>query len=186
MLDENLQDYSNININNKKNLKSIQEKFKYIASSCGAFDEVLLQMGISEIKSNIKIKSDTILKLNSITLKNQIQKKQIGGLHSAVLFNSEGEIIFLAEDIARHNCFDKISGFIYIKKIDTKDKIIFTTGRVSIDVVLKAIVSKVPLIVSNSSVTYSAALLARKANITLIGYSRGQRFNIYSCPRRIL
>ncbi|HEY0089890.1 MAG TPA: formate dehydrogenase accessory sulfurtransferase FdhD, partial [Candidatus Lokiarchaeia archaeon] len=73
----------------------------------------------------------------------------------------------------------------FIKKIPAQDKIIFTTGRLSIDVVYKICRMQIPIIVTNSSVTFSAALLAKKTNLTVIGYARSGRFNIYSGSRRI-
>ncbi|GEM_PF-132430 len=187
---DNIDNIDNVgNIGNKNNKTNIPN---FISSACGSFDEFLIKSNLKnvnnnlkKINGNLKVKSDVILKLNHLVLEAQSQKKQIGGLHSAALFNNNGEIIYLVEDIGRHNCIDKISGYMYIKKISSDNKIIFTTGRISIDLVYKALALKVPIVVSNSSVTYSAVKLAKKANLTLIGYARGQRFNIYSYEKRI-
>ena len=73
-----------------------------------------------------------------------------------------------------------------INSITPKDKMIFTSGRASLDLVFKALKMSVPIIVTNSSVTYNATEIAQKAGLTLIGYARGKRFNIYSCPERII
>ncbi len=73
-----------------------------------------------------------------------------------------------------------------INSIAPEDKIIFTSGRASMDLVFKVLRMSVPVIVTNSSVTYNAAEAAQKAGLTLIGYARGKRFNIYSCPERII
>jgi FdhD protein len=63
---------------------------------------------------------------------------------------------------------------------------IFTSGRISIDLVLKAARIQVPVVVTNSSVTHSSVIIARRLGLTVIGYARGNRFNIYSCPERII
>jgi len=95
-------------------------------------------------------------------------------------------MIIAMEDIGRHNCLDKVFGHIFIRELDPLNKMIFTSGRVSLDLVFKVSRISVPVIVTNSSVTYSAAMLADKIGLTIIGYARGNRFNIYSCPERIV
>ena len=89
------------------------------------------------------------------------------------------------EDIGRHNCIDKLAGYIATHNIDPCGKIIFTTGRLSIDIIFKIYMMSVAVIVSNSSITHSAVLLAKRMGITSIGYLRGGRFNIYSNPSRV-
>lgn len=159
--------------------------YKFIPSGCGGVDDLILEKNIKKIKSGLKVKSGTILKLNKATLIRQKYKKELGGLHSAALFNSNGDLLFMAEDIGRHNCIDKIAGHMLINKMNPADKIIFTTGRLGIDLVYKISRMQVPIIVTNSSVTFAAASLSKKVHLTSIGYARSGRFNIYSYPRRI-
>lgn len=168
-----------------KNFKK-NNQFKYISSSCGTIDEFILNSPLTKISSSIKVTSGTILKLNSETLNYQKFKKEFGGLHSGTLFDSKGGFIAIFEDIGRHNCIDKIAGYALMNNINLPDKIIFTTGRLSIDVILKACKMSVPVIVTNSSITYSAVNLAKTLNLTAIGYARSGRFNVYSCPSRII
>jgi FdhD protein len=162
-----------------------QADFKYISSACGSIDDFVLNKQLQKNKGNIKIKPAIINSLNSENLKKQKYKNRFGGLHSAALFDSDGNLISLYEDIGRHNCIDKIAGFLQTGKINPENKLLFTTGRLSLDVIYKAGRMSVPVIITNSSVTYSAAILAKKLGITAIGYARGGRFNIYSCPGRI-
>ena len=161
------------------------DSLKFIPSGCGSIDDFILKKSLKKIKSSIRISSDTVLGLNKKTAGQQKYKKEFGGLHSAALFNKDGNLLNLVEDIGRHNCIDKIAGYMFLKKIPAQDKIIFTTGRLSIDVVYKICRMQIPIIVTNSSVTFSAALLAKKINLTVIGYARSGRFNIYSGSRRI-
>jgi FdhD protein len=160
---------------------------KYIPSGCGSFDEIILQkeQEIGKIKSISKVPSSTILKLNLKNLKNQKIKKEFGGLHSSALFDYNCNCLCIMEDIGRHNCIDKLAGYIAKHKIDPCGKIIFTTGRLSIDIIFKIYMMSVAVIVSNSSITDSAVLLAKRTGITSIGYLRGGRFNIYSNPSRV-
>ena len=116
----------------------------------------------------------------------QKYKKKFGGIHSAAVFDSYGRLKNIMEDIGRHNCIDKIFGYMLINNLQFSDKIIFTTGRLTVDIIYKICNMSIPVVVTNSSITSSAVLLAKEANLTAIGYARGKRFNIYSCPRRIL
>jgi FdhD protein len=162
------------------------DSLRFISLECGSIDDFIFEKGLKKIKSSLRIASAIILSLNMETVSKQRYKKEFGGLHSAALFNKNGNLLNLAEDIGRHNCIDKIAGFMLIKRLSPEDKIIFTTGRLGIDVIYKICRMQIPIIVTNSSITFSAAVLAKKINLTVIGYARGSRFNIYSWPRRIL
>jgi FdhD protein len=158
----------------------------FISTACGTIDDFVLNSNIDKITSKVKVNSEVIQKLNLETLNHQKYKKELGGLHSATLFDSNGRFIIIFEDIGRHNCIDKIAGFMLINKIEFSDKIIFTTGRLSLDAIYKICKMTIPVIVTRSSITYSAARLSKKMNLTAIGYARSGRFNIYSYPSRII
>jgi len=159
---------------------------KYISSGCGSMDDNAAAVWPPSIRSSMEVGGDIILGLNRKNLSKQKYKNAFGGLHSASLFNSSGQMIMVMEDIGRHNCLDKVFGHIFINELDPSNKIIFTSGRVSLDLVFKVSRVSIPVVVTNSSVTYSAAMLADKIGLTIIGYARGNRFNIYSYPERII
>lgn len=161
---------------------------QYLSSGCGNIDPSAILAGIpGQIDpSCTPVDHRVILELGKKIIREQKYKKEFGGLHSAALFNEEGEILSIMEDLGRHNCIDKIFGHMLINSIAPEDKIIFTSGRASMDLVFKVLRMSVPVVVTNSSVTYNAAEVAQKAGLTLIGYARGKRFNIYSCPERII
>ena len=159
---------------------------RFISSGCASIDDMILSTELTKIKSNSRAKSDIILKLNLETKKSQKLKKEFGGLHSAALFDMDGNLLRIVEDLGRHNCIDKIAGFMQLKKLSAGDKIVFTTGRLGIDMIYKIARMSVPFLVTNSSITYSAAALGKKIGLTAVGYARGGRFNIYSNPRRII
>jgi FdhD protein len=158
----------------------------YISSGCGSLDEKGAAKIPDPIGSDIKVDSEVILGLNKKNLEVQEHKKVLGGLHSATLFDIGGELLLVREDIGRHNCLDKLIGHMLINGMDVSDKIMFTSGRISLDLVLKAARINIPVVVTNSSVTHSAVKLAEKLGLILIGYARGNRFNIYSYPERII
>ncbi len=164
----------------------------YLSAGCGNLNPAAMggvfkkNIDLEKSKEDIAVDYRVILELGKKLIGEQKYKKEFGGLHSAALFDTGGQMISLMEDLGRHNCIDKIFGHMLINSIAPKDKMIFTSGRASLDLVLKALQMSVPIIVTNSSVTYNAAEIAQKAGLTLIGYARGKRFNIYSCPERII
>ncbi len=111
--------------------------------------------------------------------------KHTGGVHSCALCSQEGIEVF-TEDIGRHNAMDKIFGECFIRGISTQDKFILTSGRVSSEILIKTVKQKVPIIASHSAPTDLAVGLAEKLNLTLIGFVRGHRMNIYSNNYRII
>ena len=164
----------------------------YLSAGCGNLDPATIaevfkkNIDLKKSKRDMAVGYKVILELGKKLIGKQKYKKKFGGLHSAALFDTGGQMLSLMEDLGRHNCIDKIFGHMLISSITPKDKIIFTSGRASLDLVFKALQMSVPIIVTNSSVTYNAAEIAQKAGLTLIGYARGKRFNIYSCPERII
>jgi len=90
-----------------------------------------------------------------------------------------------AEDVGRHNAFDKIVGLALLGDIGLAGKIIFSTGRLSAEIVSKAVACGVAMLVSRSAVTALAADLGKKFNITLIGFARGERLNVYTGFERV-
>ncbi len=157
----------------------------YIPPGCGSIDEGAASVLPAPMIPDINIRPEVILGLNRKNLAVQEHKKALGGLHSAALFDLQGELLLVREDIGRHNCLDKIIGNMLINGMEFTRKIIFTSGRISVDLVLKAVRVRIPAVVTNSSVTHSAAALARDLGLIILGYARGNRFNIYSYPERI-
>ncbi len=178
--------FINIEVRSASKIQNMPVLPKFISTACGSIDDFILNSGLQRIESGLKINYRNVLKMNLENAGMQEYKKQFGGLHSAALFKEDGSLLAMMEDIGRHNCIDKIAGRILISKIDVCDKILFTTGRLSLDAVYKVVKMKIPAVVTNSSITYNAALFAKKMNLTAIGYARGSRFNIYSVPVRII
>ena len=107
-----------------------------------------------------------------------------GGMHSAALADREGLIIFY-EDIGRHNAVDKIVGESLLRGISLKEKILLCSGRLGSEILLKAAQLQLPLLISRAAPTTLSIELAEALNITLIGFVREGRMNIYSHPHRV-
>ncbi|MEF9951260.1 MAG: formate dehydrogenase accessory sulfurtransferase FdhD [Clostridium sp.] len=109
---------------------------------------------------------------------------ETGGVHSCAL-SSGDEILSICEDIGRHNAFDKVIGKCLLEEVDITNKVLLTTGRVSSDIVLKAAVSNLPVIISHSAPTKLALQIGNSLNITIAGFARGKRMNVYTSYDRI-
>ncbi|MDP2983630.1 MAG: formate dehydrogenase accessory sulfurtransferase FdhD [Candidatus Latescibacter sp.] len=107
-----------------------------------------------------------------------------GGVHSAALADKEHMLIF-KEDIGRHNAIDKVIGQGLREKVDFGSKIMISSGRISSEVLFKTQKCKIPMVISRSAPTAQAVKLARDMGITLVGFARGNRMNIYSAEERI-
>jgi FdhD protein len=108
-----------------------------------------------------------------------------GCVHSAALSDGES-ILVLTEDIGRHNAVDKVIGYSIMEKISLNDKIMLVSGRLSSEMVIKCSRWAVPILVSRTAPTTRALEIAQVRGITIIGFLRGRRFNIYSHPERVL
>ena len=110
--------------------------------------------------------------------------KETGGVHSAALSDGR-EILFFSEDIGRHNAVDKLIGRAFLNAIALEDKILITSGRVTSEIVTKAGRNGFPVIISRAAPTCMAIDYAEDVGITLVGFARGNRMNLYTWPKRI-
>jgi len=100
---------------------------------------------------------------------------EAGAIHGCVLAHHEVPLLYL-EDVGRHNAVDKILGYMFLNNVSPEDKIFYTTGRLTSEMVIKCVNMRIPILVSRSGFTAWGVDLARQANLTLIGRARGRRF----------
>jgi FdhD protein len=109
---------------------------------------------------------------------------ETGGVHSAALSDGK-EILFFSEDIGRHNAVDKLIGKAFLQSIPVENKILLTSGRVTSEIMTKAGRNRFPILISRAAPSCMAISYAEDMGITLIGFARGDRMNIYTWPNRI-
>ncbi|MEA3361313.1 MAG: formate dehydrogenase accessory sulfurtransferase FdhD [Thermodesulfobacteriota bacterium] len=161
---------------------------RFITSSGGKITSLLSDINVQkkrEIESQIEISADEIFSLmDKFVLSSQIFKNT-GGVHSAALCDKRNLLLF-SEDIGRHNAIDKVFGECILKGVQTDELIIITSGRVSSEILLKVAKRNVPLIISKSAPTDMGIQLSQELGITLVGFVRGRRMNVYTHGWRVI
>ena len=129
--------------------------------------------------------AETLLDLTREFQKRTGLWKRTGGVHACALADRHGTLL-VAEDVGRHNAFDKVVGRAFLDGLDLADKLLLTTGRLSAEMVSKAVAAQLALLVGRGAVTALAIDLARRFGITLVGFARASRFNVYTGFQRVL
>jgi len=160
---------------------------RLITSGCGrgaAFFSAADAANQAKVESQMKISAREVFALAKEFQHRSQVYRATGGVHSAALCDPKGILIF-SEDIGRHNAIDKIFGECILKDIPTGDRIVITSGRVSSEVLLKTTKRNIPIVISKSAPTDLAVDLAVDLGITLIGFARGRRMNVYADGWRV-
>lgn len=159
-----------------------------IGSGCGAgafsLERVLEMSGAWRIQSELSAPATAIFELMRTFQRVSELFRSTGGVHGAALCDSQ-RLILHRDDIGRHNAVDKAFGRCLLADIPTRDRVLLTTGRVSSDILVKTALREIPILVSRSAPTSLAVELASKVGMTLVGFARGERLNIYANDWRI-
>jgi len=137
------------------------------------------------ISNGSVIESNRIRSLVERLFDSQELYRKTGGVHTSILTDGD-QVTIQAEDVGRHNSLDKIAGRYLLEKVEFAQKLLLTTGRISSDMLQKSARIGAGIVISRTSPTSMSVELAEKWGITLIGYARRDRFNLYSHPERII
>ena len=157
-------------------------------SSCGLCGKATLDaihQVCQPIHSSISVSSDVICSLPARMREAQANFERTGGIHAAGLFDSHGVLLFVREDIGRHNAVDKVLGAGLAAGSPMTDSVLMVSGRLGFEIAQKALVAGVPIVASVSAPSSLSVELAEKFGMTTIGFLRGRSMNIYSHPERI-
>ena len=161
----------------------------YTSSSCGVCGKGALEAVAVEaprVESELVVSAELVAELPDRLREAQPAFAATGGLHATGLFSSEGELLVVREDVGRHNAMDKVVGWAFGEGLlPLSDKVLFVSGRLSFELVQKAAVAGCPVVVAVGAPSTLAVDLARDRGVTLCGFVRGGRVNVYSEPQRI-
>lgn len=181
-----------ITLNNSDNVNISQVKRNFLMnSSCGVCGKTSLD-ALETLKKdkpkypNKKINKNIIIKSPEILKENQTQFSITGGIHASGLFSNDGNLIAVKEDVGRHNALDKLIGETLQKKLlKENDQFITCSGRLNFELVQKALINNIGLMIGVGAPTSLAIDLANRFDMTLVGFVKQDSFNIYSNSQRV-
>ena len=164
--------------------ENLQRNF-LAASSCGicgkASIEAIRRRGLRAPDCDFRVPPEVLCRLPETLRVDQQIFARTGGLHAGALFNAQGNLIALREDVGRHNAVDKLAGWALLEdRLPLSSFIMLVSGRGGFEIVQKALAAGVPVVASVSAPSSLAVKLARELGLTLVGFLRGQRFVVYS------
>jgi len=182
-----------ITINNSENIDIDKIKRNFLTnSSCGVCGKTSLEsleiIKKDKILQSIpKIHHEIIMKSPDILKQNQSEFSKTGGIHASGLFKANGEIVAVKEDVGRHNALDKLIGFVLKQNLlDNSSQFLTCSGRLNFDLVQKALMTNIGILIGVGAPTSLAIDLANKFDMTLVGFVKEGSFNIYSNNERII
>jgi FdhD protein len=167
----------------------VEARSFYTTSSCGVCGKGALEAVRVEappVDSDLRVASEVLAILPDRLREAQTAFETTGGLHATGLFDEGGELLFAREDVGRHNAMDKVVGRAFLDRLlPLTRNVLCVSGRLSFELVQKAAVAQCPILVAVGAPSSLAVDLAREQRITLCGFVRGGRLNVYSEPGRI-
>jgi FdhD protein len=162
----------------------------YTSSSCGVCGKGALEaveVEAPRVESRLAVAVDLLADLPELLRAAQPAFAATGGLHATGLFDAQGRLLCLREDVGRHNAMDKVVGWAFLKRLlPLAEYVLCVSGRLSFELVQKAAVAGCPLLVAVGAPSSLAVELAADRGITLCGFARGGRLNVYTEPWRVL
>jgi len=167
------------------------ERGTVMGSACGVCGKTSIENVIPSdarpLVSSLRIHPDVLFALPGSLREGQSVFSRTGGLHAAGRFDAEGRSRVLREDIGRHNATDKLVGFFLLRnELPLADSVLMVSGRAGFEIVQKAYAAGIPVVASVSAPSSLAVELADAAGLTLVGFLREKRYNVYAHPERIL
>ncbi|HEY9901138.1 MAG TPA: formate dehydrogenase accessory sulfurtransferase FdhD, partial [Candidatus Sericytochromatia bacterium] len=166
------------------------ERHFFTTSACGVCGKASLEaLRLREypvIPNGLEVPVEVIYSLSEQLRSAQRVFSTTGGLHAAALFDAQGQLLSVQEDVGRHNALDKLVGSALLSdELPLSDRIVMVSGRSSFEILQKCLAAGVPIVCAVSAPSSLAVALAKEFGITLVGFLRGERFNVYSGRERL-
>ncbi len=167
------------------------ERHIYTTSSCGicaksSIEAVRVESILPEIDQNWSVEAPTLYRLPELLRERQADFDSTGGLHAAALFTQVGEFLSLREDVGRHNALDKLIGHaLQTEAYPLRNQILLLSGRASFELIQKAALAGISFVAAVGAPSTLAVQLAQEMKLTLIGFLKADRFNIYTGEKRV-
>jgi FdhD protein len=166
--------------------KKMEKKIRTSGCAVGTvYGDIMDDFSSVDLDTKTKIKTSWIYTISKKVNTRPSLYLKAGALHGCVLCQKDSPLIYV-EDVGRHNAVDKIAGWMFLNKENANDKIFYTTGRLTSEMVIKTVQMGIPILISRSGFTESGVKLAREAGLTLIGRAKGKRMIIANGVNRVI
>ena len=172
----------------KRNLEKKMEK-RTVTTGCGqgtVFGDLMEEIDSVKLRNDVTLTDTSLFVLLEKVRKHETIYKQAGAVHGCALATTAGEILMFVEDVGRHNAVDAIAGFMWLDAIDGSDKLFYTTGRLTSEMVIKCAQMRIPFLVSRSGLTQMGHAIANKVGITMLGRASGKHYLAFTGKERLV
>jgi len=162
---------------------------KTVTSGCGqgtVFGDLMEEIDSIKLRDDVRLTDADLFALLEKVRKHETIYKQAGAVHGCALATTGGEILMFVEDVGRHNAVDAIAGRMWLEAIDGSDKVFYTTGRLTSEMVIKCAQMRIPFLVSRSGLTQMGHEIARKVGITMLGRASGRHYLAFTGKERLV
>jgi FdhD protein len=169
----------------------IEEKTKKrtVTTGCGqgtVFGDLMEEIDQVVLPNNVFLQDTRLFRLLDNVRRHETIYKQAGAVHGCALATLEGEILMFVEDVGRHNAVDAIAGFMWLDGIEGADKVFYTTGRLTSEMVIKCTQMRIPFLVSRSGLTHMGHEIAKRVGLTMLGRASGKHYLAFTGAERLV
>jgi FdhD protein len=160
-----------------------------VTSGCGqgtVFGDLMEEVDQIKLRADVSLTDESLFILLDKVRRHETIYKQAGAVHGCALADTAGEILMFVEDVGRHNAVDAIAGNMWLDGLDGSDKVFYTTGRLTSEMVIKCAQMRIPFLVSRSGLTEMGHRIANKVGITMLGRASGKHYLVFSGRERLV
>lgn len=177
-------------VTTRRRIRGLQEKMKKrtVTTGCGqgtVFGDLMEEIESIRLRDDVRLTEDTLYALLDAVRRHETIYKSAGAVHGCALADG-AEILYFVEDVGRHNAVDAIAGQMWLDGVDGSDKIFYTTGRLTSEMVIKAAQMHIPFLVSRSGLTKMGYDIAQKTGITMLGRAVNRRYLLFTGRHRFV
>jgi FdhD protein len=171
-----------------KRMKAKMKK-RTVTTGCGqgtVFGDLMAEIDSLKLRDDVQLTEETLYALLDTVRRHETIYKSAGAVHGCALASASAEIMYFVEDVGRHNAVDAIAGKMWLDRVDGSDKIFYTTGRLTSEMVIKAAQMQIPFLVSRSGLTQMGFEIANKVGITMIGRAVNRHYLLFTGKHRFV
>jgi FdhD protein len=162
---------------------------RVVTTGCGqgsVFGGLMDEVDSITLPPDARLKQSTVYRIVDTIRTRQSIYKQAGSVHGCALFSAEGEILYFVEDVGRHNAVDAIAGKMWLDGVDGHDKVFYTTGRLTSEMVIKGAQMGIPFLLSRSGTTQMGHMVANRLGMSLLARCTGKHFLLLTAKERLV